>query len=244
MKVIPVIDVLNGIAVHGIRGERKRYQPLKSVLCKSADHPLDIASAFASLGFSSLYLADLDAILKNSANFGIYRQIITHTGLDLMVDAGISDITKAEEVLAAGVSRIVVGSETLASLDFLGQAVKTFGANKVVVSMDLKEGKLLSASEAIATMDAVSFAQELKNMGVNQIIVLDLGRVGTEYGINLPLLRVILEMTRVEVLVGGGIRSLQELEQLRKLGVSGALVATILHNGKLEVDELKSAGFL
>jgi phosphoribosylformimino-5-aminoimidazole carboxamide ribotide isomerase len=244
MKVIPVIDVLNGVAVHGIRGERKRYQPLKSVLCKSADHPLDIASAFGSLGFSSLYLADLDAILKNSGNFNIYKQIVTSTGLDLMVDAGIADVTKAEEVLATGVSRIVVGSETLASLDFLGQAVKTFGADRVVVSMDLKEGKLLSASEAIAAMDAVSFAQELCEIGVNQIIVLDLGRVGTEYGINLPLLRAILEKTGVEVLVGGGIRSLQELEQLRKLRVSGALVATILHNGKLDVDELKSAGFL
>jgi phosphoribosylformimino-5-aminoimidazole carboxamide ribotide isomerase len=244
MKVIPVIDVLNGVAVHGIHGERKRYQPLESVLCKSADQPLDIASAFNSLGFNSLYLADLDAILGKPANFGIYRQIVTSTGLDLMVDAGIADITQAEEVLAAGVSRIVVGSETLGGLDFLGQAVKTFGADKVVVSMDLKEGKLLSASKTIAAMDAASFAQELRKIGVKQIIVLDLGKVGTEHGINLPLLKTILEMTGVEVLIGGGIRSFQELEQLRQLGVSSALVATILHNGKLEVDELKSAGFL
>jgi phosphoribosylformimino-5-aminoimidazole carboxamide ribotide isomerase len=186
----------------------------------------------------------LDAILRNSANFSIYRQIVTQTGLDLMVDAGIADITKADKVLATGVSRIVVGSETLASLDFLGQAVKAFGADKVVVSIDLKEGKVLSASESIAAMDAVRFAQELGKIGVNQIIVLDLGRVGTEYGINLQLLRAILETTGVEVLVGGGIRSLQELEQLKNLGVSGALVATILHNGKLPVDELKSVGFL
>ena len=244
MKVIPVIDVLKGAAVHVIRGERKRYQPLKSVLSKSADRPLDIASAFDHLGFSSLYLADLDAILTKSANLNIYRHIVTQTGLDLMVDAGIADVAKAEEVLATGVSRIVVGSETLGSLDFLGQAVKVFGADKIVVSIDLKEGKVLSASEAVAAMDAVHFVQELEKLGINQIIVLDLGRVGTEHGINLPLLRTLLETTRVEVLVGGGIRSLPELEQLRTLGVSGALVATILHNGKLQVDELKSAGFL
>jgi len=243
MKVIPVIDVLNGVAVHGIRGERERYQPLKSTLCRSAD-PLDIALTFESLGFSSLYLADLDAILGKSANFNIYRQIMTQTRLDLMVDAGIADITKAKKVLATEVSKIVIGSETLNSLDFLGQAVKAFGEDKVVVSIDMKKGKVLSVLEAIASMDAVSFAQKLRKIGVNQIIFLDLDRVGTEHGINLALLRSVLEKTGVEVLVGGGIRSLQELEELRKLGVSGALVATILHNGKLEVDELKSAGFL
>jgi len=243
MKVIPVIDVLNGVAVHGIRGERERYQPLKSILCKSAD-PLDIASTFGSLGFSSLYLADLDAILGRSSNFNIYRQIMTQTSLDLMVDAGIAGITKAEKVLATEVSKIVIGSETLDSLDFLGQAVKAFGEDKIVVSIDLKEGKVLSASEAIASMDAVSFAQELGKIGVKHIILLDLDRVGTEHGINWALLRRVLAKTGVEVLVGGGIRSLQELLELRKLGVSGALVATILHNGKLEVAELKSASFL
>jgi len=242
MKVIPVIDVLNDVAVHGIRGERERYQPLKSTLCKSAD-PLDIALTFESLGFSSLYLADLDAILGKSANFNIYRQIMTQTRLDLMVDAGIADITRAE-VLATEVSKIVIGSETLNSLDFLGQAVKAFGEDKVVVSIDLKKGKVLSVSEAIASMDAVSFAQKLARIGIRQIIILDLDRVGTEHGINLTVLKKILEKTGVEVLVGGGIRSIQELEELRKLGVSGALVATILHNGKLAVDELKSAGFL
>jgi phosphoribosylformimino-5-aminoimidazole carboxamide ribotide isomerase len=243
MKVIPVIDVLNGVAVHGVRGERERYQPLKSALCKSAD-PLDIASSFNSLGFCSLYLADLDAILGKTTNFSVYRQIVTQTSLDLMVDAGIADITKAEEVLATGVSKIVVGSETLGNLGFLGQAVKAFGEDRVVVSIDLKKGKVLSASEAIASLDAVSFAQELGKLGVNQIILLDLDRVGTEHGINWALLRNILEKTGVEVLVGGGIRRLKELEQLRELGVSGALVATILHNGKLQVDELKSTGFL
>ena len=243
MKIIPVIDVLNDVAVHGIRGERKRYQTLKSVLCTSAD-PVDIASTFDSLGFSSLYLADLDAILGNSANLNIYSQIIAQTRLDLMVDAGIAGITKAKKVLDTGVKKIVVGTETLSRLDFLNQAVRAFGEKKVVVSIDRKEGKVLSTSKAIASMDTVSFAQKLASMDVRQIIFLDLDRVGTEHGINLPLLKNILEKTRVEVLVGGGIRSLQELKELRKLGVSGALVATVLHNGKLAVDEIRAANFL
>ena len=103
---------------------------------------------------------------------------------------------------------------------------------------------MLSVSETVAQMDPVSLAQELGKVGVKKIILLDLDRVGTEHGINLPLLHTLIEKTGVEVLVGGGIRSLKELEELRELGVSGAIIATILHNRKLDVNELKSAGFL
>lgn len=243
LKIIPVIDVLDGIAVHAVRGERRHYRPLRSVLCSSVD-PLDMALTFESLGFDSLYLADLDAILGKSTNFALYQQIKTKTNLDLMADAGVAEVTKAEKLLNAGVSKIVIGTETLRSLDFVNQAVEFFGENRVVVSIDLKRGKVMSVSENIKSMNPIPLAQTLEKIGVSQIILLDLDRVGTERGANVEVLKEVLKKTKVRVLVGGGIRSLQDLEELRNLGVSGALVATALHNGKLRVDELKSAGFL
>ena len=242
MKIIPVIDVLNGIAVHGIKGERKRYQPLKSLLCPSSE-PVELASVFDSLGFTDLYLADLDAILGKSVNFNIYNQIITKTSLDLMVDAGVSDIATVEEVLETGVSKIVIGTETLYLLDFVSHAVNTFGNDRIVVSIDQKGGKILSLSDFIS-MGVLSLAQKLVDLGVSQIILLDLDRVGTEYGANQELLRNILDVTEVDLLVGGGITSLQELKELKTLDIYGALVATVLHKGKITIDELKSAGFL
>jgi phosphoribosylformimino-5-aminoimidazole carboxamide ribotide isomerase len=163
---------------------------------------------------------------------------MNQTSLNLMVDAGVSDIPKASAVLATDVPKIVVGSETLEGLGFLDQAVKAFGEDRIIVSIDMKKGKVLSVSELISSLDAVSFAQELKKIGVNSVIILDLDRVGTEQGINLALLRNVLKKNGVEVLVGGGIKGLQELEKLRDQGVSGALVATILHSGKLQVDEV------
>jgi phosphoribosylformimino-5-aminoimidazole carboxamide ribotide isomerase len=243
MKIIPVIDVLNGIAVHGIRGERKHYKPLKSVLRNSVD-PLELASAFELLGFSDLYIADLDAIQGKSANYKIYRNITLETGLELMVDAGISDIMKAEALLKNGVQKIVIGSETLNNLDFVTKAIKDFSPEKVVVSVDMKQGNLLSASELLASLDAVSFVKKLLDLDASQFILLELNRVGTEHGVNFSLINSIWKQTEVELTVGGGIHSLQELEELRSLGISGALIATVLHNGKLSVDELKSAGFL
>jgi len=203
-----------------------------------------MALTFESLGFDSLYLADLDAILERSTNFALYQGIRTKTNLDFMVDAGVAEITKAEKLLKAGVSKTVIGTETLRSLDFVNQAVKSFGGNRVVVSIDLKKGEVMSISETIKFMNPIPFAQTLEKTGVSQIILLDLDRVGTERGANLEILKGVLKRTKVKVLVGGGIRSLQDLEELRNLGVFGALVATALHNGKLKVGELQSAGFL
>ncbi|MFA5365429.1 MAG: HisA/HisF-related TIM barrel protein [Candidatus Bathyarchaeia archaeon] len=242
MKVIPVIDVLNGIAVHGIRGERKHYLPLKSGLTNSTN-PIEIASTFEQLGFGSLYIADLDAIMGKSANLDIYKQITKKTCLELMVDAGTTDRTKAEQVLGSG-AKIVIGSESLSSLDFVKQAITDYGTQKVVVSIDQKNGKLLTHAEDLALLDACSVAQKLANLGVRQIILLDLDRVGTEHGINSDVLRCVLDNSAVDVFVGGGIHGLSELEQLRSLGVSGVLVATVLHNGKVTVDELRNSGFL
>lgn len=243
LKVIPVVDVLNGVAVHAMRGERRRYLPLRSVLCDAVD-PVDVALTFATLGFGSLYLADLDAILGESPNLALYQRIKAKACLDFMVDAGISEVVEARKLLKRGVSNVVIGTETLRGLDFVNQAVKSFGTTQVVVSIDLKRGKVMSVSENVRSMNPVSLAQTLEEIGVKQVILLDLDRVGTERGANVDVLKKVLKKTNIKVLVGGGIRNLQDLENLRKLGVSGALVATALHNGKLEVDKLKSAGFV
>ena len=243
MKVIPVLDVLNGLAVHAIRGQRENYRPLRSVLLTSSD-PVTIASLFKSVGFDSLYLADLDAIQGGASNTVLYHRIKTKAKIDLMIDAGISDIEKADKVLEAGVSKIVVATETLLDLAFVNQSVKSFGEQRVIVSIDLKEGTLLSLSDAIRSMGPLALAVELDKMGVTTVIVLDLARVGAESGVDESLMKAILERTQLEVFVGGGIRNIEDLVGLRKIGVSGALVATALHAGNLTAEMLKSASFM
>jgi phosphoribosylformimino-5-aminoimidazole carboxamide ribotide isomerase len=136
LKIIPVIDVLNGIAVHAVRGRRKEYQPLKSVLCNSVD-PVEVAKTFKTLGFSELYLADLDAIAGKQVNFEAYRRIACETGLELMVDAGVSDIEVAKKMLATQASKVIIGTETLRSKSFVQEAVKLLGSDRVIVSLDL-----------------------------------------------------------------------------------------------------------
>lgn len=242
MKVIPVIDILNGIAVHAVRGKRKEYQPLQSILCKSAE-PLEVARAFRNLGFSDLYVADLDAIIDCSTNFQTLKNIADETGLKLMVDAGVTGIERAQKLLDSGVSKLISGTETLQSKGFVGEAVRLFGSERVVVSLDLKGDKVLVKSGFDGCSDPVCLLKEFKEMGVSQVIVLDLARVGSGEGVNMDFLKKVIAEVGVDVYVGGGVRDINDLVELKNLGASGALVATALHTGKISIEALKQKGF-
>lgn len=243
MKIIPVIDVLGGIAVHAVRGKRKEYQPLKSVLCTSAD-PLNVAASLKAFGFSKLYIADLDAIVGGQPDFSLFKRIVDKTGLDVMVDAGITNLETAEKLLKTNVSQLIIGTETLQSISFVAEAVESFGSEKIVVSLDLMGPRILSGFELGKLADPLTFLREIEKAGVTQIIVLDLAKVGSGEGVNLDFLREVIGKIKIKVLVGGGVRDVKDLAELRDLGVFGVLIATSLHSGKISPESLKQAKLL
>ena len=243
MKVIPVIDVLNGIVVHAVRGKRQEYQPLQSILCKSTQ-PLELAKAFKSLGFSELYVADLDAITKGKANFQMLKNVADETELKLMVDAGVADLEAARKLLEAGVSKVVVGTETLSGKSFVGEAVRLFGSDRVIISLDLRGDEVLVKLGFDGCRSPLCLLREFKDMGVSEVIILDLARVGSGEGVNIDFLKEVRAELPLDLIVGGGVRDIEDLVELNELGVSGVLVATALHSGKISIQELKKAGFL
>ncbi len=237
-----MIDILNGVVVHAVRGRRKEYQPLKSLLCKSVD-PLQVAMSFQTLGFNELYIADLDAIMGGQADYQIFKRI-TETGLELMVDAGISDVETAEKLLGAKVSKLIIGTETLTDTRFIGEAVKVFGSNQVVVSLDLKDDKLIGKLWCGGSKNLMGLLGEFEGGGISQIIILDLARVGSGVGVNVDFLRKVVEGFSFDVYAGGGVRDLNDLVKLKELGVSGVLAASALHSGEISAYKLKQAGLL
>lgn len=243
MKIIPVIDIYNGRVVHAVRGKRKEYLPIRSSLCKSID-PIEVARAFKNLGFTDLYIADLDAIIGSSMNLEVLKNIVNETGLKLMVDSGIDSIESAQKLLDAGVLKIIVGTETLQSKNFVGEVVDFFGDERIVVSLDLKEDKVLLKSGFQGFSGPLNLLREFKAMGVSQVIVLDLARVGSCEGVNVEFLKKLVVEIGINIYVGGGIRNINDLIELKDLGLSGVLIATSLHIGKIKVDALKQEGFL
>lgn len=240
--MIPVIDILGGQVVHAVRGRRKEYQPLRSRLCSSTN-PLDVAAAFRKLGFNTLYVADLDAILSEEPNLPILRDI-AENGLELMVDAGVNSLKKAERLLENHVSKVIIGTETLPSISFVAEALSQFGNERVVISIDLMNRQLLSRLNTVAPIQPMTFMKELQNTGVTQVIVLDLARVGSGEGIDMPFINEARRKFHGAVFVGGGVRDISDLLELKKMGVAGVLVATALHSGAISADELRQLKLL
>lgn len=242
MKIVPVIDVLGGVAVHAVRGIRKNYQPLKSVLCTSAD-PVEVAASLKTFGFDELYVADLDAITGGQPNFSLLNRFKDATGLKLMVDAGVTNLQRAEEVLANGASKVIIGTETLSSISFVSEAVTSLGKERVIVSLDLRGNKVLSGFELGELAEPLMFLRELEARGISQIIVLDLAKIGSSEGASIPFLQKVLRNSKAKVFVGGGVRDVKDLVELKELGVYGVLVATALHSGKISPENLKQTGY-
>jgi phosphoribosylformimino-5-aminoimidazole carboxamide ribotide isomerase len=243
LKIIPVIDILNGAVVHAVRGKRKEYKPLKSSLCESSE-PVAVASAFRACGFEDLYVADLDAIISKTMNLQVLKKIAEKTGLRLMVDAGISNFEQAKRLFQCEVSQVIFGTETFPNLVFVRQAIESFGKEKIVVSLDLQEGKVMSKSESLRSIASLELAKKLQDAGVCELIVLDLARVGSGEGVDFALIEELVRNLKMNILVGGGIRNKEDLKKLEKLGVYGVLLATSLHSGKLTVDELRAFGLI
>ncbi len=238
MRIIPVIDILNGGVVNAVKGNRKQYQPLKSKLCASSC-PIDVALAFEECGFTELYIADLDAIMGKGDNIVALGEIREKTRLQLMVDSGTRNLDQIRKLIEHKISKVIIGTETLTDLYFVRTAVERFGDERIIVSLDLKDRKVLSNSRKIQAKAPIELACELQDMGVSEILVLDLARVGSGEGIDFDLLRVMLSKLRVKVLVGGGVRDIDDLSTLKTMSVHGVLLASSLHSGRVSMEIIR-----
>ncbi|MEM1995229.1 MAG: HisA/HisF-related TIM barrel protein [Nitrososphaerales archaeon] len=238
MKVIPVIDILDGKVVHAVAGERSRYQPIKSAVVNTHD-PVEVARAFKErLKRDTIYVADLDAIIGLGENIDLVKRIKHSLSLTVMLDGGVSSFAEANRIIQQGFDYLVLGIETLQRLDELKQMIKSPFAERVITSLDVKAQKTLSECEELRGLDPIDAANILYQIGVKKLILLELDRVGTLKGPNFKLLEELCSTPFKEVLVGGGVRNKQDLLKLKELNINGVLVASALHNGALKLEDL------
>ncbi|MCK6626178.1 MAG: HisA/HisF-related TIM barrel protein [Anaerolineae bacterium] len=230
MQIIPVLDLKDGQAVHAVRGERERYAPVQGVL-GSGDDPLTLALAYRDrLGCHTCYVADLDAIAGRPAHTGLLRDL-AGLGLTLWVDAGVASVEQAQVLAGIGAARIIVGSETLPSLDQLAALAQAFPPERLVLSVDLQNGVLRAPTSIDTPQQLVALAVQ---SGLSQVILLDLIRVGSNAGPPLELLTSLRpHFPGLAFYAGGGVRHRADLDALAQAGAAGALVATAFHRGVL-----------
>lgn len=242
MRVLGVLDLLNGRAVHARAGARERYEPVRAAAGASieAGDALAIARTYRNrLGLSDVYAADLDAITGRDAQDTLVAAL---SGIaPLWLDAGVSSLDRARRTLALGVARVVVGLETLGSWEALRAICSGVGSDRVTFSLDLRDGEPL-ASGAGQLPDPAGCAARAADAGVQSIIVIDLARVGTGAGLDMDLIARVREAAPdAMLLAGGGVRGFDDLRRLAAAGCDGVLVATALLDGRLGATDIAAA---
>ena len=223
MRVIGVVDLRGGQAVHARAGKRDDYAPLGDAV--------ELARTYVDRhGLSELYVADLDAIAGGPLASPAITQLIA-VGAPVWLDAGTSSLDGARNALDTAAAHLVVGLETLSSFAMLREICDGILGHRVAFSLDVRGGDPIGIAQGEA---AEVVAARAGDAGVGAIIVLDLARVGTRSGLDLDLIaRVRRAAPAVTLLAGGGVRGAEDLSRLADAGGDGALVATALLDGSL-----------
>jgi phosphoribosylformimino-5-aminoimidazole carboxamide ribotide isomerase len=239
MKVIVVLDLLQGLAVHARRGERHRYQPIRSQFGRG-EEPIALAQRMRdALGLDDFYVADLDAIQGGPWQADLL-QALAAVGLNLTVDVGIRTSADLRRALQLPAHRVVVGLETAPPPEELRSAWPSTDTRRLIFGLDLFAGRPVP-NRFSHWAEPLEVASEAAELGFHAILVLDLASVGAAQGPStLPLCRAINQrFPEVCLLAGGGVRHLEDLQVLEEAGVDEALVATAFHQGTITAEEIQ-----
>lgn len=246
MKILAAIDLMGGLVVRGVAGERNMYAPLRSSLTSTdtAEPAAILRGLHERLGIEDFYLADLDAIAGAEPNWEVYQRLLEETGR-LRIDAGIADAQRAQRMARfakqnAGVTGIIVALESIRGKHRLREVCREIPPELLVFSLDLKSGGPLGATGAWHDSDPMAIVADAVELGVERLIVLDLAAVGVGNGC--PTLSLCQSIRRrfehLEITTGGGVRGVDDLSLLASAGCDAALVASAFHNGRIERDDL------
>jgi phosphoribosylformimino-5-aminoimidazole carboxamide ribotide isomerase len=231
MQAIPVFDIKRGSLVHAVGGSRHDYLPLRTRLIPDPD-PMRGSEILVRLGFRRLYIADLDAITREGDNVALIRDLAERFPLEIWLDAG---LTGEEEPPLLNVPNLtwVIGSETFVSIEMLAKWTRIYPPGKLIFSLDIRAGQVIAADSSIADANILETVLKVVDQGIEDIIVLDLKAVGTQSGLGIDRIVELQRRTpKARFFPGGGL-SANDLTQLKKFQVAGALTATALYSGHI-----------
>ncbi|HVK17655.1 MAG TPA: HisA/HisF-related TIM barrel protein [Fimbriiglobus sp.] len=237
MRIIPVIDVMGGVVVRAVGGQRAEYRPVRSRLVDSVE-PLVVARALLELtGADDLYVADLDAITRSGVNTASVRGLCG-LGPRIWIDTGIRTDDDLERVPQGPNVVAVFGTETVERQQVYIRAIDHRSRTGVALSIDMVGRVFLGNHRtwSLRNSDEIWWvAEQAYHVGCLDIILLDLHDVGSgngpsTAGLCCGLKRVWPDM---RIVTGGGIRDWDDVKRLEDAGADAVLVASALHDGTL-----------
>jgi phosphoribosylformimino-5-aminoimidazole carboxamide ribotide isomerase len=229
MEIIPAIDLRGGRCVRLYQGDYEKETVF-------SEDPVTMALNWQSLGAHRLHVVDLDgAELGEVQNLQTIREIAHAALIPVQLGGGIRSLEAIEQVLKAGVDRVILGTIAVEIPELVQEACRRY-AESVIVSVDSRDGFLSTRGWHLDTrIEAMSFAKNMVDIGVRRFIFTDISRDGTLTEPNFTAIADMVEYIRYPVIAAGGISSLTHIKILKLLGVEGAIIGRALYTGDINL---------
>jgi phosphoribosylformimino-5-aminoimidazole carboxamide ribotide isomerase len=239
VKLYPAIDILGGNAVRLVKGDFAA----KTVY---DEDPLSAARGWTEAGARFLHVVDLDgARTGEPANLAQLSRIVGELGVPVQYGGGLRSIGAVDRALSAGAERVILGTAAFADPDLLGEALRAHGPERVLVSVDVRGGRVATAGWTHTTeLTTEAVLERLHTRGVHEIVYTNVDRDGMLEGPDLEEVREVAGAVRGSVLYSGGIGALADLEGLAALhepALTGVIVGKALYEGRFTVAEAHAA---
>lgn len=233
MLIIPAIDLREGQCVRLIQGDPRQATVF-------SDDPVETAKQWEDMGAPMLHLVDLDgAFVGAPQNLEVVHQIAQAVSIPLQLGGGVRSMEMVQQVIDAGVERVILGTAAIAEPDLVKEACKKYGG-QIAVGIDSKDGLVaVEGWEATVEKTFLELAQEVKEWGVTRVIFTDTRRDGTMKGPNLESIRLMAEKTELKVIAAGGVSCMNDLlalKELEAIGLEGVIVGKALYMGTVDLE--------
>jgi len=236
-RVIPCLDVAAGRVVKGVN-----FLDLRD-----AGDPVELARTYYEQGADEVTFLDVTATVEDRATmYDTVTATAEQVFIPLTVGGGVRSPDDVARLLAHGADKVGVNSAAIARPDLIGEIADRFGAQVLVLSLDVKrkgDGFIVTThgGRTETGLDAVAWAREVIERGAGELLVNSIDADGTKQGFDLELVRAIREISSVPVIASGGAGALGDFAPAVEAGADAVLAASVFHNGELTVGQVKDA---
>jgi phosphoribosylformimino-5-aminoimidazole carboxamide ribotide isomerase len=231
---IPAIDIRGGRCVRLVQGDFSRQTVF-------GDDPVAMALKWQAEGAERLHVVDLDGARDGvRANARVIARLIAAVDIPVQVGGGVRSLEAAQELLALGADRVIVGTALVERPDQAGQWVTNLGAERLVVAVDARDGLVATHGwQGVSGQDLLKLCATLAQQGVQRVLYTDVGRDGMGQGPDVARTREVAML--VKVIGSGGVSSIEHLRQLAQAGAEAAIIGTALYDGSLKLEQALAA---
>jgi phosphoribosylformimino-5-aminoimidazole carboxamide ribotide isomerase len=240
MQIIPAIDIIEGKCVRLTEGNYAQK------IIYNED-PLEVAKTFEGIGLNRLHLVDLDGAKAGEVvNWKVLEKIANKTGLTIDFGGGIKTEATLKTVLNTGATYATIGSLAVKSPLVFEEWLSRFGAKSFLLGADVYEEKIAIGGWIEKTnIDIIAFVQSYMDKGVSQIFCTDIQKDGKLQGPSIQLYeKIIKQFPTLQLIASGGVSQLLDLQALRTIGCSGAIVGKAIYENKMSLKELSDFNVL